>query len=305
MSRKYNFYNLNPKNIKTTDYTRSLAEEAMRSGSFTPDTTETVFNGIRTLAAELSAASDIPQQESDKSVRFVLDSYLESFGDNYKALQIITENDIHSIFVSALRYIKQLVFESTALMIKIRSTRTQVSCSCYNMLIDHKIKEMLSKYDCKYSAHSVPVFPEYPLASPIRGLCGIFLIKRYLINLYTENLFCACFDKNEAEKIYLACEKQNGGLPFNIYTKIYLNALFSDYLKKDHGNLLLTAEDASLASKLLSTLGENECGDILRNTSVRLGCGDPQYNSKTLQRILPDIMAAIRENTLENLLTVE
>jgi len=321
---------LNPKNIKNSAYLSTLAEEAVRCGAMTNDEYQELQLGLYHQLGEMiymytqgESTSVMAETASELALalKYNIDAYLLSLGNHYAALEEIRKNTPEELYVKGIQAVKRLVFETTSLLVLARRSRINVPNYEYNNALDSAIPELLRGYDIKFAPHRLnppenkrrerkykDAMLDYPLAVPVVGAIGIHYLKSYLLHLCSENKFCRDFGPLAIASIYKRfCDVlgESYDSPIvNIYTLALLNAVFADYLKKEHGTLALTDDDIDVAQKLLQSFPPEERGAILRKCVTRLYCGDTEYNIRAFERLMPAVNNAIENNALGRLLVV-
>ncbi|MCL2518584.1 MAG: DUF6179 domain-containing protein [Oscillospiraceae bacterium] len=303
---------LNRKNIKYSRFTVSLIEEAGKAGIFSADDLERIQVEMAEVLSECiniythGESTSIMTETANSlvmSVLFAIDAYLISLGDMNEAIKMIQTDTFKNLYYKGMRQLKLLICEITSLLVKVKRTKIIIPNVIYNDVIDFRIMKYLKSYNIATGAHIDGKF-SYPLAVPCSKLKGIYYLKRYLMNLYAENLFCRGYDTLEINKLYKTlCYLHS--LPYdkaeiNIYKPVFLNALFAGYLMKEHGSLHITHEDCEKIQKLFTGLSNNEQTEILKSASARLGTGNPDYNEKILNAEIPQILNSIKHKTLKN-----
>lgn len=321
---------LNPKNIKNSAYLSTLAEEAVRCGVMTVEEYQNLQLGLYKQLGEMismytegESSSVMAETASELALALTynIDAYLLSLGSHEAALEAIRTKTPETLYIKGLQAVKLLVLETTSLLVKARRSRINLPNYEYNNALDSAIPELLRGYDIKFTPHRLnaperkkrdkkfkDAMLDYPLAVPVTGALGIHFLKSYLIHLCSENKFCRDFGQLAIASLYkrfcdVSGESYDAPI-VNIYTLALLNALFADYLKKEHGTLALTDDDIDVAQKLLLSFGAEERGSILRKCAARLYCGDAEYNIRAFERLLPAVNNAIENSALGRLLVV-
>jgi len=322
---------LNPKNIRNSAYLSSLTEEAVRCGAMVNDEYQNLQLGLYKQLGEMismytkgESTSVMAETASELAIALAynIDAYLLSLGSHEAALNAIRTTPVEELYIRGLGAVKRLMFETTSLLVKARRSRISVPNYEYNNALDSAIPELLRGYDAKFAPHRLnpperkkrdkhkpkDAMLDYPLALPVTGAIGIYYLKSYLINLCCENKFCRDFGQLAIASLYKRfCDtsRESYDSPIvNIYTLAMLNAVFADYLKKEHGTLALSDDDIDVAEKLLLSFDSDERAAILRKTASRLYCGDTEYNVRSFERLLPAVTNAIENKALARLLVV-
>ena len=200
--------------------------------------------------------------------------------------------------------LKMHLLELTSMMVKLKRSRLPVPSEAYNNTLDTQLMSAIKR--CEKDETAL-ISVDYPLAesSMIHGMMGL---KAYMVNLIYESRFCAEYETDEVVWLYeryVAADEAGDAKVFNIYSAVYLNALFCDYLKKDYGTLKLTAGDCKIAQNLLGSLSEADRREFLYTCAKHFTFGSIAYNNKTFDRLFPAVNAAIKRKTLAELLVIE
>ena len=314
VSSHLGYIKINKKNIKYSRFTASLIEEAHKTGIFSEDDMERiqfemaeVLNECINIYTHGESTSIMTETANSlvNSVLFAIDAYLITLGDLNEAVKLIQTETFKNLYHLGMKQLKRIVYEVTSLLVKVKRTRINTPNKIYNDVIDNKVMRYLKSYNIATGAHIGGKF-DYKLAIPCTKLNGIYYVKRYLMNLYAENLFCRGFDTFEINRMYKTlCDMHN--FPYdkadvNIYEYVFLNALFTGYLMKEQGSLHITHEDCEKIQKLFTGLNNNEQTEILKSTAIRINNGNPEYNEKILSAEIPQILNSIKHKTLKNYL---
>lgn len=200
---------------------------------------------------------------------------------------------------------KMHLMDMLGLLAKNKKIRVITDNKAYNDTLDRDIMVAIKRIEKEESAL---LEMQYPLSEPSM-LHGYMGLKSYILNLYYENTLCNEYDKEDMRwLIETYCknrEKDETESVYNIYSAVYLNALFCDYLKKEYGTLRLTEKDCKLAQSLLGSLDTEVREEILFSCARRLTAGNIAYNNKTFLKYLPSISTAIKRRNLATVLTVD
>ncbi|MBQ7161132.1 MAG: hypothetical protein IJR90_05450 [Clostridia bacterium] len=201
--------------------------------------------------------------------------------------------------------LKMHLLELTSMLVRVKRTRLLLPNETYNETLDSQLMTAIKR--CEKNETSL-ISIKYPIVdhSMIHGLMGL---KSYMLNLYYENVFCGEYDKEELKWLYenycKKFEKDASQSVFNIYSAVYLNALFCDYLKKDYGTLRLTEDDCKLAQSLLGSLTDDDRYDIMYGCAKHFTYGSIAYNNKTFDKLFTGILSAIKHKNIGKILVSE
>lgn len=186
-----------------------------------------------------------------------------------------------------------------------KRVRLSIANTVYNETFDHDLKEAIKRIEKEEKAI---ITMKYPLCEPAM-LHGFMGVKSYLLNFFYENDFCSEYDIDEINKlleIYCKNHSYDDSVhAYNVFTIVYLNALFCDYLKKDYGTLTINERDCELIESLLGMLNDESREEILFSCAKHLSSGNIAYNNKAFIKLLPQINNACKKKTVANLLVVE
>ena len=197
------------------------------------------------------------------------------------------------------------LLELTSMLVRLKRTRLDLPDEPYNTTLDSLLMASIKR--CEKDETSL-ISIKYPLTEPsmIHGLMGL---KSYMLSLYYENVFCREYDAEDLKWLYGSRKNKADGEapdhPFNIYSTVYVNALFCDYLKKDYGTLRLTEQDSVLAQSLLSSLTDDDRYDIMYGCAKHFTYGSIAYNNKTFDKLFPGILSAVKHKNLKKILITE
>ena len=305
---------INPKNIKFSNYAFTLTQEAYNAGYLTDIEMDIIKSKISDALSECmytyssgESTSFMTETANNllNSVMFAVNAYLITIGDNDEALMEIRNESFVTLYHKGMKQLKLIMCEITGLLVKLRRTRTNTPNMLYNDVIDTKIMKFLKTYNFATSAQSGDKF-DYPIAVPCTKMIGIYYVKGYLMNLYSENLYCKEYSTYEISRLYKTlCDVNNiryDAAKVNIYTAVYLNSVFANYLMKGTGNLQITNEDCDKIQKLFATLTDTEQSEVIKASASRVNHGNPDYNDKVLNSWMPQILNSIKHSTLKNCL---
>ena len=206
---------------------------------------------------------------------------------------------------SKVKPMKMHIMDMMGLLMKNKKIRLSTKNKVYNDALDRDGMAAIKRIEKEDSALIEML---YPLCehSMLHGYMGL---KSYLLNLFYENTFCREYNSEDIEWLIANyCRNKNKDeetAVFNIYTAVYANALFCDYLKKEFGTPRLTDRDCKLALSLLSPLRDEEREEILFSCARRMTHGSLAYNTKTFLKILPSIITAIKRKNISTVVTIE
>lgn len=293
---------------------RSLLTELDRLGLITDEQLSSIRAGIMDTFGEVirwwthdESTSVMTETANDlmMSVLFNIDAYLIGAGSIEHAVDLMLNTPVLQLYYEGMHRLKLYLCEATGLLVRVKRTRLNIPNVYYNETVDGFIGTLKS-YDIQFGAHRVTGDIDYPLAIQSNSLRGIHYLRGYLLNLYAENSFCREYDSEEVAKLYTTfCDKHK--YPYseprlNIYSMVFVNALFNDYLRKEPGSLMITKDECDVIQTLLNSIAEEERRTLLGGIASKMIGGNTLYNVKTAARVMPEILNAIKNGSLKNYL---
>lgn len=304
------------RNLKHHNYAASLVEEGCRCGLLDDGDRQRVSEGLSDILErqiELLSGGESTSVLTETAVSlassalFAIDSHLLSFPNPREAILELKNRTVPDLYDLGRRRLRLYQFDAASMLVKARRNRLTTPNRHYNSTVDRQLKKALSSYNISLAAHVSGRF-DYPLALPCTNVRGIYYLKAYITSLYCENLFCKNYDIREISLLYKRWRDVNvvgvDDADVNIYSLVFMNALFCDYLKKEHGALALSRADCELAARLLEPFEDEEKLELLHAVMVRFSCGDPDYNERYFKSVSKTILNALRNGALGGLLTL-
>lgn len=313
---------IDPMKIRYNDYTRTLLAEGLRTGrikssdcnkfcaSLAHELCGIMKSYIGNASDRNEGISGADAAEMLRSLLFTVDTYLISLEDHGKAmkkLKSVTPEAIHGMSLAGRGELRTLQFEALSLCFKAGHDFTGDRLPAYTEAVK-KCRSLILSYDREYFTHIVTEEPCYPTAIPFSPIGGIKYIRRYLRQLTCENDFCLSFDRGTREEFFDAvCRskaKENGAVSDNVYKYFLIGALICRILKKEAGSLLLTESDCKAFYELVRDLDDAELSAMLEHSAGKLTGGNSEYNAAALSQLIPSIICALREESLESVAVV-
>lgn len=153
---------LNSENLDFTNYTSSLAEEALRVGLYTEDDISRIQLGLMESLSEVigfytkgeSTSVKIDRaSEFSKSILYNADTYLLSLGDHQKAAEMLKERKISELYGKGYFINKGHYEKAKILYGKARYGRLKEGSTEYNKTLDKYLYNYLKMFNPKFSAH--------------------------------------------------------------------------------------------------------------------------------------------------------
>lgn len=298
--------------IKRHNYTQTLLDEGLRTGMLQDSDAQRISVWMEEQIEDLIGRASGGESTSvmtetaavyAASVLFVLDTQLLSLETPEEAVAALRGEPLNRLYEDGCRRLRNYQLDAASLLVKARRIMAPVPNRSYRRTLNKDLSAAIDNYNMLFSAQIGAKF-EYPLALPVQNLRGIYQILAYVSSLHDENLFCREYDGNQIAIVCgIRCEARRVKVEtafMNIYSAIFVNALICDYLRHDHGSLLLRRADCDVAYRLLEPFDDEEREGLLRSVVNRFTGGNPDYNIRYFESILPDLLNALRYNRLHN-----
>lgn len=299
--------------MNNSEYTVSLLREAVRVGIIDEvkeaSLKAKVFDGLAIVIDEYTegkstSVSNDKANELLSSLLYNIDAYLISLGDPKKALSEVEEKTVKYLYDAGGIALKRVMTDCTALLFNNKKYRLPDGSEIYNRALDEDIRAFSKTYNIRFGAHRNPVIPRYKTALAPRG-AGVVRLKRYLTNLLAENLFCRCYESEEVKTVIafevLRAEDMESTVG-NLYVPILRCALICQFLMPGIPHVLLSEDDVKNAEALLDEYTPDEIQKLLTAAFGRLPSQNREYHQKVFENELPQIIHAVKHNTLRTLL---
>ena len=154
---------INQENLKRYDYTNSLTAEAFRVGLITEADMDNLRNELMGALAEIIGLYTMNESTSIKaetareltsSLLFNIDTYLLTFRDHKKALEVLLDRKPYELYGKGYLINKELFESAKRLYGSVRLSRLKKASEAYNKTLDQYFHYYLTNYDPRFSAHS-------------------------------------------------------------------------------------------------------------------------------------------------------
>lgn len=155
-------HSLDPARLDPTDYTNTLAMEALRVGRYTEQDLERIRLDLMNALAEIigyftqnestSVKADTARNLT-KSMMYNIDTYLLSLGDANRAAELLADRKPIELYGKGFLINTQHFEKAKNLYGKVRLSRLKNASRGYNEVIDKYFYHYLKDYSPKFSAH--------------------------------------------------------------------------------------------------------------------------------------------------------
>lgn len=154
---------LNPENIDKSDFTNSLALEAVRAGIFTESDLDRIRTDLMNSLAEIIGLYTENQSSSLKadtardlteSMMYNIDTYLLSLGDLAQALEQLRSRKTYELYGKGYLINKKHFETAKHLYGTARYSRLKNASEAYNKTLDKYFRYYLTHYDPRFFAHT-------------------------------------------------------------------------------------------------------------------------------------------------------
>jgi len=153
---------LNPARIDVTNYTSSLAEEALRAGIYTEEDIGRIQMGLMESLSDVigfytkgesTSVKKDSASEFSKSILYNADTYLLSLGSHTEAAEQLKERKISELYAKGYLINKGYYEKAKVLYGKARYGRLKEGSAEYNKTLDKYLYNYLKMFNPKFTAH--------------------------------------------------------------------------------------------------------------------------------------------------------
>lgn len=296
-------------------YFNSIIQEAYAHDLLSESEMENIqLQSIKFLAVKSERynggeSSSIRIEEAEKIMKsnlYTIGLFLKSLSDIEDAIKELKTTLIPEIYQKGRELINVKEHFAKHMYYKVKSNKIINPNYTYNATIDEQgIGVFFKLYNPDYAAHEGAASIDYQLCNPVTDLVGIEFIQKYLENLNLENQFCSYFDHVNIHHLLSGYDEGYKDLLINIFEQVLTSALgcvltHHSVLKLDISqreieqlnNELSDDNDQSISLRI------NKAAEILLQ-ELKIKCDSlRKYIEKSILKITPNIIQAVRTNTL-------
>ncbi len=153
---------INPEHIDFSNYTSTLAEEALRCGIYTEEDVSRIQLGLMEALSEVigfytkgeSTSVKVDRAaDMSKSILYNADTYLKSLGSHTEAAEKLKDRKMTELYGKGYLINKEHYEKAKVLFGKARYSRLKEGSAEYNNTLDKYLYNYLKMYNPKFSAH--------------------------------------------------------------------------------------------------------------------------------------------------------
>ncbi|MCI1960150.1 MAG: DUF6179 domain-containing protein [Clostridia bacterium] len=248
------------------------------------------FNNGDSCSIQIEKAQDLLS-----SIMYTIGLYLKTYENPDDAALALKQNTIDDMFIKGKKIIKRMVTTTKLLHLGIVNHIVNTQNVFYRSTIVDGINGFFKLYYPEFGAHKIHITADYPTYNGVQDLTGIEFIRKYLENIYFENLFCSFFSEDSIHHLLCGFDENYSELIINIYEPVLTSALGCVLVGKDI-NLELSDSDVSELTRIFENKTKPEIKEILGQAlelvKQKLSLKDSLF--KYLSDSLPKIASAVK-----------
>lgn len=260
------------------------------------------FNGGDSSSIPIERAQDILA-----SVIFTVGVALKTHSNADDAVSALLSLGVETVYEMGRKRIDRLVTQAKMQYKLLVGHLLKTGNTFYSSTITEGIGGFFKLYDPDFAAHEIHITADYPVYNSTNRLLGIEFIKKYLEQLYYENLFCTFFSVEEIHHLLLGYDKSYENLLFSIYEVVLAASLGCVVSGSNTAKVEITAEKLAFLYNRFKGKSRDEICEILGNALLKLGeiLGFSEnltdYAENSLSRLGEAVEMGIKAGSLEGI----
>lgn len=311
---------INKEKLNGEFYFQSLLEEAYAFRMISDADIERIqYECLELLANKTKRynrgeSSSIPTEVAKnimKSNLYTIGLYLKSYPTPDDAVKALKESKVAVLYSNGRNLIDTMLKNSKEIYSNVINNLIEIENFFYNETLEEEIKVFFNTYNPDFSAHEIPITPNYPIYNPVKELVGIEFIQSYLESLYYENTFCNNFLSDDLHHLLCGVDREYQELLFNIYEPVLATAIGCILSGENIHRLSMTEPTLSYLDNQLKDKSIDEVTEILlkafdknKNMFLLISDSQEQYLKTSLRKIAYDVLTARDLNTLNKVFII-
>lgn len=259
------------------------------------------YNSGESSSIRVEAAENIM-----KSNFYTIGLYLKSFSDPDSAINELKTKVISEMYEKGRKLVNTKIHTANHMYKMAQKNKLATSNYTYNAtLSDDGIGVFFKSYNPDYEAHECVGSIDYQLCNPVIDLAGVEFIQKYLESLFLENEFCTNFEAIDIHHLLCGYDEGYKDLLINVFEQVLIGALGCSLMKRNVMKLDILEDEIQYLQRELSK-GEDylialKISKATEEVIEELSITNPalrKYIEESLLKITPDIVHAVRTNTL-------
>lgn len=300
-------------------YFSSLIEQAQRQGLLSDREMEKIQRETYFLLAKETAHYNNGNSSSVRietakslleSILFTISLTLKTYDDPADAVEAICEGSLENLFEQGMRQIYAKIAATRAIHRRIVQHLFSTPNIYYRATVVDAIYGFFKLYCPAFQAQEIHITADYPTCNDVPDLDGIEFIRKYVGNLYYENMFCTRFPAKTIHHLLCGLHKNYQNLLINVYEPVLTAALACVLCGREIRDLTINKHDLADLQRLFADRPEEEITDLLRRplfeviAVLNLSADSSNYLKQSLPKIAATIRTAAATKTLDKVFLI-
>lgn len=245
-----------------------------------------------------------------KSIFFTIGMALKTYEDPADALEAIRQDNLENLFEQGMRQIYAKIAATRAIHRRIVQHLFSTPNIYYRATVVDAIYGFFKLYCPAFQAQEIHITADYPTCNGVADLDGIEFIRKYVGNLYYENMFCTRFPAETVHHLLCGLHKNYQNLLINVYEPVLTASLACVLCGRELRNLTIGKHDFANLQRLFSDRPKEEIADLLRQplsevvAVLNLSADFSDYLKQSLPKIAVTIRNAAATKTLDKVFLI-
>lgn len=263
------------------------------------------YNGGDSSSMQIEKAQDLLA-----SIVYTIGLNLKTYENPDDAVSALKETSMETLFANGKKQIEKMVTTTKLIQSNIANHLVNTQNVFYRSTVIDGLNGFFKLYYPEFGAHKIHITADYPTYNGVSNLTGIEFIRKYVENIYYENLFCSYFPEDNIHHLLCGLDENYQELIINIYEPILTAALGCMLVGKDIYKLELSVSDVSELKNIFGNKTKDEIEHILTSTlekikqEISISDGLSLYLSVSLPKIAGAIKNAEETQTIENVFII-
>ena len=262
---------ISKENLDSKFYFNSLLEEGLNCNLLDENEVERIQISCIELLAEsikkytMGDSSSVKvevAQEIMNSNLYTIGLYLKTFQYADDAIEELKSKSVFNLYDLGKKVINNKIMVAKHFHRKVLNTLIQNDNYTYNSTIVDGIEGFFKIYNKDFEADKIKITADYPVFNQVENLVGIEFIVKYLESIFYENLFCEKFSKEAINSLLRGFNENYKDLVFNIFEKVFVNALGCVLVNKEVQNLDISRIQVEMIYQMLFDKDHNDVTEI-------------------------------------------
>lgn len=305
--------------LSNKHYFTSLLEQARRKGLLSDASVEKIRKEAYFLLARETERyndgnSSSVRVETAKSLMdsifFTVSMALKTYHDPQDAVTAITKEGLENLLDKGRKQIYAKIATTKTIHRRIVSDLFPTPNIYYRTTVVDAIYGFFQLYRPAFHAQEIHITADYPTCNEVSDLDGIEFIRKYVSNLYYENLFCNQFSPKTVHHLLYGFHHNYQNLLINLYEPVLVAALACVLCNREIRLLTISQRDFADLERLFEKSSAEETVCILENAlpaaafALNLAPDLNAYVARSVAKISVTVRSAAATKTLNKVILI-